>query len=268
MTTSGAPADRIGPAQGEVRGFSAAPGQSLIKDEFHTLIWSEPLPGGGRAVIKMYRRQPFYDPARRWFIGHRGAREFRALSHLTRHGVACPEPLWWSHGRDTRHGRYDLLATREIEGTVPLDRLLREGGTIPELAPLFRLARCMHDCGVVHGALVPRNILVSLQAGDAPAFYVIDMVRAHIMPGGLAGRRVASFDLLDLLYAVGAQSQGARCVEWLAGYGLGDVDVRRLMRKLERHRPGRPWRHLRRAERDVRALLAAAGGMSSLRSRS
>lgn len=258
MRATGAPVGGIGPAPGTAPGFSAAPGQVLIKDEFHTLIWSEPLPAGGRAVIKMYRQQPFYDPARRWFIGHRGAREFRALSHLTRHGVPCPEPLWCSHGHDARHGRYDLLATREIEGAVPLDRLLRETATVPELAPLFRLARRMHEAGVSHGACVPRNILVSFPAGRSPAFHVIDTVRAHIMPGSIAGSRVASFDLLDLLHAIGRQGPQARGAEWLADYGLGDADARRLMHRLARHRPGRPWRHLRRAECDARALLAAA----------
>lgn len=258
MTATGAPPGRIGPAQGAVPGFSAAPGQALIKDEPQTLIWSEPLPAGGRAVIKMYRQQPFHDPARRWFIGHRGDREFRVLAHLTRHEVACPEPLWWSHGHDAPHGRYDLLATREIEGAVPLDRLLRGTGTLMALAPLFRLARRMHEAGVSHGAFVPRNILVSLPADAAPAFHVIDTVRAHIMPGSIAGSRVASFDLLDLLHAIGRQCPQARGAEWLADYGLGDADTRRLLDKLGRHKPGRPWRHLRRAERDARALLAVA----------
>lgn len=264
MTATGAAVGRIRPAPGTVAGFSAAPGQALIKEEFRTLIWSEPLSDGGRAVIKMYRQQPFYDPARRWFIGHRGDREYRVLSHLTRHGVPCPEPLWWSSGHDARHGRYDLLATREIEGAIPLDRLLRETGTVPELAPLLRLARRMHDSGVAHGAFVPRNVLVSLAAGGPPAFHVIDTVRSHIMPGSIAGSRMASFDLLDLLHAASAHFPQARAAGWLADYGLGEADVRRLMDQLARHRPGRPWRHLRRAERDARALLMSA----SIRSRS
>lgn len=35
----------------------AGPGQNLIKAEFGTLVWSEQLEDGGRAIMKMYRRR-------------------------------------------------------------------------------------------------------------------------------------------------------------------------------------------------------------------
>jgi len=81
------------------------PDQKLIKAEPKTLIWSEPLAVGGRAVVKMYRHRPFFEPARRWVMPCRAEREFKLLSHLHQNGVPCAEPLWWSHGRNAEHGR-------------------------------------------------------------------------------------------------------------------------------------------------------------------
>jgi len=244
------------PAHGGAGVFGAVPGQVLIKVEFGTLIWSEPTAGGGRAVMKMYRQRPFYDPARRLLITHRAAREFQLLSHLVRHGIPCSEPLSWSHGRHYLHGRYELLATRQIADAATLEMLLQQPGAVADLAPLFRLARRMHDSGVSHGAFVPRNILVSFPVHGVPAFHVIDMAYSRIFPRGIAHTRMASFDLLELLYWIGRHVAPERCRAWLADYGLGESETRGLMARLERPRPGRPWRHLRRAETDLRAFIA------------
>jgi hypothetical protein len=232
------------------------PGQTLIKEEFHTLIWSEPLPGGGRQVIKMYRRQPFYEPARRWLLPYRAEREYRVLSRLLRHGIACSEPLWWKRVRDARHGRCDLLATREIEEASSLELLLRREKAVPDLTPLFRLLRRMHDSGVSHGALMPRNILVSRPVDGQPGFHLIDLVRSRQFPTGIAAARIASFDLKSLLHAVGKEVSPGEAARWLAAYGLAESGTQAILAGLARHRPGRPWRHLRRMEIDVR--LAAA----------
>ena len=99
-----------------------APGssdQTLIKAESGTLIWAEPLPEGGRAFFKMYRRRNFLDPLRHWFVPYRVEREFRLLTRLHECGIPCTEPLSWTHGRDRRHGRHEILVTREIPSVVP-----------------------------------------------------------------------------------------------------------------------------------------------------
>lgn len=236
--------------------FGSAPGQTLIKVEFGTLIWSEPLQGGGRAVMKMYRQRPFYEPARRLLVSYRAEREYRVLSHLVRHGIPCSEPLSWSRGRHRLHGRYELLATREIAGAVALDVLLQQPGAVTDLAPLFRLARCLHDSGVSHGAFVPRNIVVSFPVQGVPTFHVIDMAYSRAFPGGIAETRMAAYDLLDLLFQIQRHFPPARCRAWLADYGLGESAAHRLMARLARHRPGRPWRHLRRAETHLRSAMA------------
>jgi len=236
------------------------PGENLIKAEYHTLVWSESLPGGGRAIMKMYRRRPFFDPVRRWLIPYRAEREFRVLSHLVRHGIPCSEPLSWSHGRHDPHGLHELLVTREVEGATALDKLLQRPDAVTDLAPLLCLVRRMHDCGVSHGGLAPRNILVTFPSPGVPAFHVIDMSYSCIFPSGIAGTRMAHFDLLDLIYRLRRHFPQASCDAWLAAYGLDESAVQRLNASLERYRPKRPWSHLRRGETDLRAAIARLRG--------
>ena len=236
--------------------LGAGPGQNLIKAEYGTLVWSEPLEDGGRAIIKLYRRRPFYDPLRRWFLPYRAEREFKALTHLVRHGIPCSEPLSWSHGRRDPHGLYELLVTREVAGATSLDKLLKRPGAVTDLASLLRLVRHMHDSGLSHGGLAPRNILVSFPAAGAPAFHIIDMSYSCIFPRGIAGTRMATFDLLDLIYRIGSHFPAERCRAWLADYGLDDSAAQKLMRGLEHYRPRGHWAHLRRGETDLRSALA------------
>lgn len=114
----------------------------------------------------------------------------------------------------------------------------------------------MHDSGVSHGGLAPRNILVSLAAATPPAFHIIDMSYSCIFPQGIAGTRMATFDPLYLLYGIRPHFPAGRCEAWLADYGLDASAARRLMTALERYRPRRPWSHLRRGETDLRAAIA------------
>jgi len=236
---------------------SSRTGETLIKAESCTLIWSEPLHGGGREVVKMYRRRPLADPVRRWFVPYRVEREFHLLEHLFENGVACPEPLWWSHGRNRQHGRHELLATREIAGAVPLVDWLRARGraAVPDLAPLFGLARRMHACGISHGAFYPTNILAA-PANSPTAFHVIDFAHGCRFPQDIVGTRPAEFDLLDMLRGIARRQPLGDCTSWIAGYGLDAAETRRLLARLPDHRLERPWRHIRRAESDARAVLS------------
>lgn len=237
------------------------PGQTLIKEEPKTLIWSEPLADGGRAVVKMYRRRPFFEPARRWVLPYRVEREFRLLAHLHRNGLPCAEPLWWSHGRDVVHGRHEMLATREIAGALSLVEALRAAGpaTLPDLTALFRLARRMHECGISHGAFYPTNILITVTADRGLDFHVIDLAHGCRFRSGIVGTRPAEFDLLDLMRGIARKQPLMDCRHSLAGYGLGADDIARLMAEFRRHRLERPWRHVRRAETDARAALNLPG---------
>jgi len=234
---------------------SAGPGHRLIKEEPGTLIWSEPAAGGGRAVVKLYRRRPLHDPLRRLFVPYRVEREYRILERLHARGVACPEPLAWSHGRDRVHGRHELLATREIADAVPLDELLGADAASPQdLAPLFALGRRMHECGVAHGAFYPRNVLVGAACGPAPAFHLIDFAHGRVFRGSLVGKRPARYDLLDMLQTIARQAPLDRARNWLAAYGLAPAETEALLDRLPRHRIQRPWRHFRRIAVDAFAV--------------
>ena len=174
--------------------------ETLIKAEPRTLIWSEPLAGGGRVVVKMYRRRSLLDPLQRLVVPYRAEREYRLLAWMRRCGIPCPEPIRWSHGDDRRHGRHDILVTHEIPFSAPLSDLLRRAHRlVPDLAPLFQIARRMHDAGVAHGAFYPTNILVSMPPGKSPAYHVIDLAHGCLFRNGIAGTRPAVFDVLDML---------------------------------------------------------------------
>jgi len=233
----------------------AWPGERLIKAEQCTLIWSEPLRGGGREVVKMYRRRPLADPIRRWFVPYRVEREFHLLELLFEGGVPCPEPLWWSHGRSPQHGRHEHLATREIAGTIPLVHWLRgQGpGARPDLSPVFRIARRMHECGISHGAFYPTNILAAPRRSPV-GFFVIDMAHGCRFPQSIVGTLPAAYDLLDMLRGISRRHPIDDCERWISGYGLSAADRQRLLARLPDHRLERPWRHIRRAGTDARAV--------------
>ena len=235
--------------------------QTLLKAEDKTLIWTEPLPDGGRAVVKMYRRRGLLDPVRRWFVPYRVEREYRLLAQLFEAGVPCAEPLRWSHGSNRRHGRHELLVTREIPSTAPLRDILRVNpASAPDLAPLFAIARRMHDAGVAHGAFYAPNILVTVPAGNPASFHVIDLAHGCRFSRSITGTPPADYDVLDMLRSIERVMPIDERERWLAAYGLTATGTARLLRMLERHRLERPWRHIRRAETDARELLSRGSG--------
>jgi tRNA A-37 threonylcarbamoyl transferase component Bud32 len=230
--------------------------ETVLKAEDRTLIWTEPLAGDGRAVVKMYRRRGLLDPVRHWFVPYRVEREHRLLARLVECGVPCAEPLSWSRGTDRRHGHHEILVTREIPSTVPLKDLLRtDPAAAPDLASLFALARRMHDCGVAHGAFYAANILVSVPAGAPARFHVIDLAHGSRFSRGITGTRPADYDVLDMLRSIERVASIEDRERWVTGYGLGAEGTASLLAKLPRHRLERPWRHFRRIETDARELL-------------
>ena len=230
--------------------------QTLLKAEDKTLIWTEPLPDGGRAVVKMYRRRGFLDPVRRWFVPYRVEREYRLLARLFEAGVPCAEPLRWAHGTNRRHGRHELLVTREIPSTVPLRDLLRgNAASAPDLAPLFAIARRMHDAGVAHGAFYAPNILVTVPAGDPASFHVIDLAHGCRFSRAITGTPPANYDVLDMLRSIERVMPIDDRERWVTAYGLTALGTARLLGQLEGYRLERPWRHFRRAATDAREAV-------------
>jgi hypothetical protein len=214
----------------------------------------------------MYRRRGVLDPLRRWFVPYRVEREYRLLARLHEAGVPCAEPLRWSHGSSRRHGRHELLVTREIPSTVPLRELLRGGpASAPDLAPLFAIARRMHDAGVAHGAFYAPNILVTAPAENPARFHVIDLAHGCRFSRAITGTSPADYDVLDMLRSIERVMPIDDRRRWLDAYGLGADGTARLLEKLGGHRLERPWRHFRRMETDARELLSRALGPGQAR---
>jgi tRNA A-37 threonylcarbamoyl transferase component Bud32 len=235
----------------------ASGGQTLIKAEDRTLIWAEALPDGGRGFYKMYRRRGILDPLRHWFVPYRAEREYRLLERLHTSGVPCAEPLSWSHAWNRRHGYHEVLATREIPSVVPLKDLIRSNPqAAPDLAPLFAVARRMHECGVAHGAFYAANVLVTVPATHPARFHVIDLAHGCRFPKSIVGTASADYDVLDMLRSIERVMPIDDREHWVAAYGLGAEGTARLLARLPRHKLERPWRHIRRAETDTREALA------------
>ncbi len=235
------------------------PEHLLIKAEPGTLIWSRPLPDGGNAIVKLYRRRAFFEPLRRTFLPWRAEREYLLLSRLREHGVACPEPLAWSHGSSREHGRFECLESREIAGAAPLKQLLALQQP-PDLRALFALVRRMHAVGVAHGALFTRNILVTSTAGPEPGYYLIDLAHGRAFDRDIADTRPADFDLLELMASIARERPLDRAMDWLAAYGMDAGRSHVLLGRLTGRWGGRLRRKLRRIEIDARVILASLFG--------
>jgi hypothetical protein len=216
----------------------------ILKAEPRTLIWQARLGDGSRAVLKMYRHRRLFEVPPLHLGKLRVCREYDALSRLWSRRIACTEPLFWALGRDPVHGRFELLASREIEAAVELRSWIGSAGEDARSSALhaaFRSVRAMHASGVRHGGLSFKNLLVV--PADAGPVFLADFARSVLFPSDIAGTRMAWFDLADLSRKVIAQFGSDACGPLLESYGLSRDEALRLMKYAER---SRSTRHLRR----------------------
>jgi len=211
--------------------WSLMPARVLIKDEPKCLIWSERLEDGTPAVLKMYRHRGAVGFLRESLLGFRVAREFAALDCLERLGIPCSPPLFWKRGYDRAHGFHEILATREIQGAVALDA----AWTTPETAKveidgeaLFEAVARMHEGGVFHGALSPKNILVTPGGSLPAAFHLVDTARAKLFPASIFGLKIAAYDLLQLVVKLERFLGQGACKPYLRRYGLDTASIEGL----------------------------------------
>jgi hypothetical protein len=235
----------------------------VVTAEPGTLIWRGAMPDGTRAVFKMYRRRSLTTVWRSRFSRFRVEREYDALTFLQRLGIRCSEPLLWTFGRSPAHGRYEILATREIAAAVPLSELLENATDLDamDLSSLYQTIRTIHGKGLQHGALIPRNILVTRAHGGVWMFHMIDMPRAIVFPADIQGTRMASMDLMDLTGPVRARFGDGAARTLLGHYGLSEQGIAALFEDLKRYHPNRHTRTRLRGEFKLRAMFAwlAAG---------
>ena len=138
--------------------------------------------GGEKCYLKIYHPSRLSGVFKDLF---RDSKAFRALKQgqaLARFGFHVPFAVAAGEERNIRSLKKAFLLTQAVEA-LPLASLLRERFS-PPLEPaalrkkrewLRQLAaevRRLHQCGFVHGDLVPSNILVRAEEGRATFFYM------------------------------------------------------------------------------------------------
>jgi len=211
----------------------------IIKAEANCLIYSEQLEDGTSAVMKMYYRRGFANFIRGKIFNFRAQREYRILNHLASWEIPCSIPLFWTYGYCKEYGFYDILCTRQIPDSISLKSFLSSASITDrniDFGPLFQLLYNMHQCGVYHGALSTKNVLVDA-AGDARVkFFSIDLARGWLFPGSILGKRIAWFDILKLVRNIESHLGMGSCSPYLAQYGLGKKAVEKFYQDTSRHK--------------------------------
>jgi tRNA A-37 threonylcarbamoyl transferase component Bud32 len=238
------------------------PGQ-LIKAEPRTLIWRGRLADGETGVFKLYRHRSWTDYARERATRFRVQREFETLRRIEAAGIRCSPPCLWGYGTQGRSERVELLVTRNIPGAINLKQFLsrnRDIGSQFDASGLFVEIRRMHRSGIFHGALFPKNVLVT-DSEVPPEFFVIDFPSAIQFPADLFGTGMARYDLATLLRALVGHFGFTACEELLQVYGMSGVEPGNLIRQLVRQRPTRRARKRRTALFRVRSWVAWLAGL-------
>jgi tRNA A-37 threonylcarbamoyl transferase component Bud32 len=212
---------------------------NIIKAEAKSLIWTEQLANGTSAVVKMYYRRGIVNFIRELILNFRVKREFRILKHLESCGLACTLPLFWTFGYCKTYGFYEILYTRQIPNATTLKTvLLSERSTDKniDLGPLFQMVHDMHRCGVYHGALSTKNILIDPMANAQLKFFSIDFARGWLLPGSIIGKQIAWFDLIKLVRSIESHLSAGYCQPYLAQYGLEKGTIEKFYQEAGRYR--------------------------------
>ncbi|WP_456413614.1 lipopolysaccharide kinase InaA family protein [Thiolapillus sp.] len=137
-----------------------------------------PTPAGGEETLFLKRQENHTRKTwRHPFSGEPTFRgEARNLRRLNRGGVAAPQMVYYAE-KQSPGGWQVILATRELHGYLPLDRLVqnwREQGwarfrtqrrrIIPQVADVVRK---LHELRLVHNALHAKHVFVHEQSGAA-----------------------------------------------------------------------------------------------------
>ncbi|MEX2526700.1 MAG: lipopolysaccharide kinase InaA family protein [Gemmatimonadota bacterium] len=195
---------------------------AFLKHEKGTWVWREPSPGDDvpPRVVKLYRHRGLTTTLRSRVTRFRVEREAHRLEHLCRHEIPCTVPLGWGWGHSSHHGHHEFLVMEELPRVVQLKSYLAT--TLPppdELAPLFRLARRMHESGVCSQTFYDYNVLVDREAPPETRYFLSDFPRSFVFPWSIVGSRMAVLDLLDLAADMAEQGVDAEPLV-MSAYGL------------------------------------------------
>ncbi len=144
--------------------------------------------GKCEVVVKQFREESLRARAARRRLGSKAERSFRNALALGVAGVPTPRP--WFFAAD-RSGRASYYACEHLPGALELRYLLRaaragqEREAFPHhdldaiLAELGRLARRMHDAGILHRDLSVGNVLLLPRPSGGHALWILDLNRAR-----------------------------------------------------------------------------------------
>lgn len=243
------------PKQGNLLRFSQP--ENFLKQEHKTLIWEQTVQDV-EAVIKVYCHRSFLTGWREKIFQFRVEREFEALSRLRQANVSTSQPLFWGYGSCAQFGRFEALATRKIPNVVPLKEFLQKANGKTELLHfeiLFQHIRTMHDTGIYHGALSPKNVFVSYTPATLPTFHIIDMARAILFSKAITGTKLAWYDLLHIARGLKLNCQHVDLHPLLTSYGFLEAKIEAFSQSLNRYNPSKHTRNYLRGEFLLRRLL-------------
>ncbi len=212
---------------------------NIIKAEANCLIFTEQLEDGTSAVMKMYYRRGVANVIREYVLNFRVQREFRILEHLVNCGIPCTMPLFWTYGYCREYGFYEVLCTRLIPNTKSLGIFLSSASKTNkniDLGPLMLLIYNMHRCGVYHGALSTKNILIDATDNAQIKYFNIDLARGWLFPSSILGKQIAWFDLIKLVRKIESRLGIGYCLPYLSHYRLGEEAIQEFYRDAGRYR--------------------------------
>jgi hypothetical protein len=186
-------------------------------------------------------------------------REYDALRILAEAKIPCSVPCLWGWGSCAEHGHFEVLLTCEIPAASSLKQHLGAGGQRlrpRQWFPLSDALRRMHESGVYHGALWPKNILVRREGADEYGFYLIDLARSLLFPRSILGTTMARFDLLSLLYSLERADPQFEPGPLLERYGCSPAGTEAIVAQSRRYRSSRHLRNRLALAFQFRALLA------------
>jgi hypothetical protein len=186
----------------------------------------------------MYYRRGIANFLREKIFTFRAQREYRINRRLDRMGIPCSKPLFWAYGYCKTYGFYEIICTRQIASTKSLrDFLASKQIDIQkiDLAPLFQIVYNMHKCGVYHGALSTKNILIDNCADAQARYYIIDLACGWLFPGSILGNKMAWYDIFKLVRDIEKDLGRGYCESYLVQYGFIKTSIQQLYQVVKRY---------------------------------